>query len=65
QPTPRQQGSGWSTEGTITKSFPEGVKEARFIRADSSTAREDAVATSVMKAKRIIDEQGDKLFNQP
>ncbi|MBM3596952.1 MAG: hypothetical protein FJX35_01960 [Alphaproteobacteria bacterium] len=62
--TPRQQGSTWTTEGTISKQFPEGPRESRFIRADAYAEREAAVATSISKAKRIIDEQGDQMFEQ-
>ncbi len=61
-PAPRRQGAGWLTAGSITKEFPDGVKEHRFIRADTYTDRTDAVAFCIQKAKQIIDEQGDRIF---
>lgn len=63
-PLPRQQGSGWSTEGKISKAFPEGNRETHFIRADVNTDRNDALACCVLKAKRIIDEQGERMFDR-
>ena len=62
RPTPRREGSQWLTAGVITKQFPEGVKEHRFIRVDTHGTKDDADAFSIGKAKQIIDEQGDKLF---
>jgi hypothetical protein len=61
-PAPRRQASGWLTAGSITKEFPDGVKEHQFIRADTYTDHTDAVAFCVQKAKQIIDEQGDRMF---
>src|SRR5262245_41299338 len=61
-PAPRREAAGWLTVGTIAKEFPEGVKEHKFIRADTSSSWDDAVALSVRKAKQIIDEQGDRMF---
>ena len=63
-PLPRQQGSGWSTEGKISKATPEGNRETHFIRADVNTGRDDALACCVLKAKRIIDEQGERMFER-
>jgi hypothetical protein len=62
RPAPRREAAGWLTVGTIAKEFPDGVKEHKFIRADTSSSWDDAVALSVRKAKQIIDEQGDRMF---
>ncbi len=56
------EGSQWLTAGVITKQFADGVKEHRFIRADKHGTKDDAEAFSIAKAKQIVDEQGDKLF---
>jgi hypothetical protein len=61
-PAPERQASGWNTAGVISKTFPEGVKEHRFIRVDTHTSKDDAVAFSITKAQQIIDEQGDRIF---
>ncbi len=64
RPAPRREAQGWLTVGTISKQFPEGLKEHRFIRADTSSSWDDAVALSIRKAKQIIDEQGDRMFRE-
>lgn len=61
-PSPQRTGGGWNTAGVISKSFEDGVKEHRFIRVDTHTSQDDAVAFSVTKAQQIIDEQGDRIF---
>ena len=61
-PAPQRQASGWNTAGVISKEFPDGVKEHSFIRVDTHSSQDDAVAFSVIKAQQIIDEQGDRLF---
>ena len=63
-PAPRRQGSVWLTAGRITKSFPDGVKEHQYIRADTYADRDDAIAFCIQKAKQIIDEQGDRIFDR-
>lgn len=61
-PTPMRQGGQFLTAGTITKDFPDGRKEHRFIRADTHGSAEDAAAFAVSKGRQIIDEQGDRIF---
>jgi hypothetical protein len=61
-PAPQRQASGWNTAGVITKEFPDGVKEHRFVRVDTHTSKDDAVSFSITKAQQIIDEQGDRIF---
>ena len=39
------------------------VKEHRFIRADRFASKDDAVDTSLRKARQIIDEQGERSFS--
>lgn len=65
RPEPLARGNQFCIAGTIGKDFPEGRREQRFIRADSFPSREDASAQSIVKARRIIDEQGDGLFDRP
>ena len=63
--TPRKVGNGWSTEGRIGKVVDGEAKEVHFIRADTSTSRDAAIALSVSKARKIIDEQGERVFRVP
>ena len=62
RPASRQQGSQWLTVGVISKTVEDAVKEHHFVRADTYSSKDDADACSILKAKRIIDEQGDKMF---
>jgi hypothetical protein len=62
--TPYRNNGGYQTAGIIEKDTPEGVKEHRFIRADTHQGREDAIAFAISKAKQIIDLQGDRIFVQ-
>jgi hypothetical protein len=62
RPASRREGSQWLTVGVISKAFADDVKEHHFIRADTYGTKQDADACSIIKAKQIIDEQGDKLF---
>jgi hypothetical protein len=64
-PVPKPQGGQFITAGTIAKAFPDGVKTQAFIRADTHSSRDDAIAHSVGKAQQIINEQGDRLFQGP
>jgi hypothetical protein len=53
----------YQTAGIIEKAFAEGVKEHRFVRADTHPSREAAVEFAISKAKQIIDLQGDRIFD--
>ena len=64
RPTPKKEGGQWLAEGVITKKFADGVKEHRFIRAELHSSKEIADAFAIIKAKQIIDEQGDRLFDE-
>mgnify|MGYP003338171121 CR=1 FL=1 len=61
-PTPRQQGGQWTVEGIIRKGEGEAAREHRLIRADLFAERDDAVAVILSKARRTIDEQGERIF---
>ncbi len=64
QAAPLRDGSQWLTAGFISKKVGDEQKEHRFIRADTHASREDAEAFSLTKARLIIDQQGEKLFDQ-
>ena len=61
-PTPRKVPGGWTTEGDISQSVDDESRSEHFIRADVLMSEEEAVDYSVSKAKKIIDEQGERLF---
>jgi len=61
---PIKDGSQYKTAGTISKEIEGDLKSAQFIRADNHTDHGAAVTHSQSKAKQIIDEQGDKMFQR-
>ncbi len=63
-PTPRKTQGGWTTEGTISKPAGENLRSEHFIRADVLMSEDEAVDYSVAKARKIIDEQGERLFKK-
>ena len=61
-PTPYRTQGKYQTAGVIEKDGPAGLKEHRFVRAETHESREDAIAFSISKGKQIIDERGDRVF---
>ena len=53
---------GWRLAAQIEKKIDDDTKTHRLIRADTFQDREAAVSASIAKAKQVIDEQGDRLF---
>jgi hypothetical protein len=62
RPTPFPRRGQYQTAGAIEKEVGGEVKEHRFVRAETHSSREEAIAFSIAKAKQIIDEQGDRIF---
>jgi hypothetical protein len=62
RPNPYRAGGQYQTAGIIEKDGPEGVRQHRFIRADTHPSRDVAVEFTIMKAKQIIDLQGERMF---
>ena len=62
RPNPYRSGGQYQTAGIIEKDGPEGVRQHRFVRADTHPSREVAIEFTVMKAKQIIDLQGERMF---
>ena len=63
QPITMHKGGQYLTAGIITKTFPDGPREHRFVRADTHSAAESAHDFAIVKGRQIIDEQGDRLFD--
>lgn len=61
---PLKEGSQYKTAGSISKEFDGQLKSAQFIRADNHADRQSAVTHSEGKARQIIDEQGDAMFER-
>ena len=63
RPTPYLNGGQYQTAGVIQKDTADGVKEHRFVRAETHPSKDDAAAFAVTKGKQIIDQQGDRAFS--
>lgn len=61
-PTPMAQGGQYVTAGVIRKDTAEGVREHRFVRADTHASADDAAEFAVRKGRQIIDQLGDRIF---
>lgn len=59
---PEREAGGWRLAGTISKGTGAERRVHVLIRADTSPDREAIVAMTIAKAKRLIDEQGERLF---
>jgi hypothetical protein len=64
KPAPYPAEGQYQTAGFITKEFPDGMKEHRFIRAEKHASKDVAAEFAVTKAKQIIDELGDRIFSE-
>jgi hypothetical protein len=62
RPAPYRSGGQFQTAGVIEKDFPDGTKEHKFIRAETHPSENDAKDFAIVKAKQIIDQQGDRIF---
>ncbi|WP_435259858.1 HlyU family transcriptional regulator [Thioclava sp. FR2] len=60
-PTPIREGSRFRLSARIEK----GDQMHSLIRADMLDDEITAISASIAKAKRMIDEQGDRLFGTP
>ena len=59
---PYKEGDRYQTTGTIAKEIAGVRKEHRFVRADSHASLETATEFSLVKARQIVDQLGDRLF---
>jgi hypothetical protein len=62
RPAPYAAASGFQTAGVVEKDFPDGVKEHKFIRAETHPSRDEAAAFAIAKGKQIVDQNGDRIF---
>jgi hypothetical protein len=60
--TPQADGGQWRLAATIRKQVGGEVRHYRLIRADVFPSPQDAVETTLRKAKLVIAEQGERMF---
>ena len=61
---PIKEGGQFKTAGKISKEINGTLKSSEFIRADNHSDRDSAVDHSNRKARQIIDEQGESMFER-
>jgi len=64
-PAPEPEGSQWRLAGYIAEGKGENARESKFVRADLLSSKDEADEFAVRKARQIIDERGDRLFDRP
>ena len=62
RPAPFKEGANYQTAGTIEKEIDGVRKEHRFIRADSHASMDAAVEFTIAKARQIVDQMGERMF---
>ncbi|MBK9082577.1 MAG: hypothetical protein IPL88_11130 [Rhizobiales bacterium] len=60
--TPYKEGGQYQLCGVVSKQIDGQRREHRFIRADRFASMEDAVEMTLMKARQIVDQQGERIF---
>ena len=53
----------YQTAGVVEKDVGGVRKEHKFIRADRHASYDDAVDFSLAKARQIVDQQGERMFD--
>ncbi|WP_435141308.1 HlyU family transcriptional regulator [Pseudopelagicola sp. nBUS_19] len=64
-PEPTNEGGTYRVSARIEKVINDELRSQRLLRADTSSNEEEASRTSILKAKQVIDERGEKLFDGP
>ncbi len=62
-PEPAKEGGGYRVVARIEKEIDGEVKRHDMIRADVCSSLEEAIQTSLHKAKSLIDQQGVAIFD--
>jgi len=60
---PVHEANGWRVTGVITKVVNGEEKSHQFVRADTCADADSAASMTVRKAKQLIDERGDAIFD--
>ncbi|MEL7542688.1 MAG: HlyU family transcriptional regulator [Pseudomonadota bacterium] len=61
-PTPIPEGSQFRLAATIERDIDGEARQHKLIRADVYASRDECIQFTVLKAQRVIDEQGERLF---
>lgn len=59
---PMSDQGGYRIAATIEKDFGEDTKSHRMVRADTCQSMDEAQRITLVKAKMLIDQEGDDIF---
>lgn len=59
---PRKDPDGWRVSGRIERESAAGTQTHHFIRADAFPDQQAAVTVTLRKARQMIDQLGERLF---
>lgn len=62
-PAPQPEGGKWRIGAHIRKEIGGEAKSHHLIRADTLDSEDAAIEASLGKARQMIDEQGDRIFD--
>ena len=60
--TPIKEGGQYRLAGTISREIDGEIKTHKLIRADLFSSADECAKFTMIKAKQVIKEQGDRLF---
>ncbi len=63
QAAPVSEANGWRVAGVITKTIDGEEKAHQFVRADTCADAQSAASMTLRKARQLIDERGDGIFD--
>ena len=64
QPSPIKEDSGWRVAGFISQEVEGETRTHELIRADVFPGEAEALDITAGKARRLIDEQGERIFRE-
>jgi hypothetical protein len=62
--TPYKEQGQFQTCGIVSKEIGGEMKEHRFVRADRFADEDSAADHSILKGRQIVDQVGDRMFEQ-
>ncbi len=62
-PQPRKIGGQYGVGALICKEVDGESRQYQLLRSDQMSSRDDCIELSISKAKRTIDEQGERVFS--
>lgn len=62
--TPYREGGQFQLCGVISRRIDGELQERRFVRADRFPDLDTAVEMTLLKARQIIDQQGERVFSE-